>query len=121
MKTAVIDIGPNPLLLLIVDEQLRRVMDLCRFGRLGKGLDASGQLAEDAIGNSLDICREYRRVMDEHGVVAPTVIGTQALREASNAAAFVGPAEQILGAPIEVIAGKREADLAFIAVARTFP
>ena len=42
MNTAVIDIGTNTLLLLIVDEQLRRVVDLCRFGRLGKGLDASG-------------------------------------------------------------------------------
>jgi exopolyphosphatase/guanosine-5'-triphosphate,3'-diphosphate pyrophosphatase len=118
---AVIDIGTNTLLLLIVDDGLRRVVDLCRFGRLGKGLDASGRLADDAIGKSLDICREYRRVMDEHGVAAPAVIGTQALREAANAAAFVGPAEQILGARIEIIEGTREAQLAALAVARTFP
>ena len=121
MKTAVIDIGTNTLLLLIVDDQRRRVVDLCRFGRLGKGLDATGQLAEESIAKSLDICREYRGVMDEHGVAAPHVIGTQALREAKNAGQFVQPAEAILGAPIEVIAGKREADLAFTAVARTFP
>src|ERR1041385_4148649 len=121
MKTAVIDIGTNTLLLLIVDEELRRVIDLCRFGRLGKGLDASGNLAADAISKSLEICREYRRVMDEHGIVAPTVIGTPALREAKTAATFVQPAEDIRGAPIEIIAGKREADLAFTSVARTFP
>ncbi len=121
MTTAVIDIGTNTLLLLIVDDQLRRVVDLCRFGRLGKGLDASGKLADDAIAKSLDICREYRRVMDEHGVTAPAVIATQALREASNARAFVEPAERILGAPIEVIAGRREAELAALSVARTFP
>lgn len=121
MPTAVIDIGTNTLLLLIVDDQARRVVDLCRFGRLGKGLDASGRLADDAIAKSLDICREYRRVMDEHGVAAPAVIGTQALREAKNAATFVAPAEQILGASIEVIAGAREAELAALSVARTFP
>lgn len=121
MHRAVIDIGTNTLLLLIVDDELRRVVDLCRFGRLGKGLDASGRLADDAIGKSLEICREYRRVMDEHGVAAPAVIGTQALREAANAAAFVGPAEQILGARIEIIEGTREAQLAALAVARTFP
>jgi exopolyphosphatase/guanosine-5'-triphosphate,3'-diphosphate pyrophosphatase len=121
VPTAVIDIGTNTLLLLIVDDQMRRVIDLCRFGRLGKGLDASGKLAEDAIAKSIEICREYRRVMDEHGVTAPHVIGTQALREATNAAAFVGPAEQILGARIEIIAGAREAELAALAVARTFP
>ena len=121
MPTAVIDIGTNTLLLLIVDEAMQPLVDLCRFGRLGKGLDATGKLAESAIAASLEICREYRRVMDEHGVTAPVVIATQAAREAKNAADFVGPAERILGAPIEVIAGEREAELAATAVARTFP
>ena len=121
MPTAVIDIGTNTLLLLIVDDALQPVVDLCRFGRLGKGLDATGRLADDAIATSLEICREYRRVMDDHGVTRPTVIATQAAREASNSADFVGPAEHILGAPIEVIAGEREAELAATAVARTFP
>jgi exopolyphosphatase/guanosine-5'-triphosphate,3'-diphosphate pyrophosphatase len=120
-KQGVIDIGTNTLLLLIVDEELRRVVDLCRFGRLGKGLDASGKLAPEAIANSLEICREYRRVMDEHGVTAPAVIATQALREAKNASEFVEPAQQILGATIEIIAGAREAELAFTSVAQAFP
>jgi exopolyphosphatase/guanosine-5'-triphosphate,3'-diphosphate pyrophosphatase len=100
---------------------MRPLVDLCRFGRLGKGLDATGRLAPDAIANSLEICREYRRVMDEHGIERPSVIATQAAREAHNAADFVVPAEQILRAPIEVIAGRREAELAATAVARTFP
>jgi exopolyphosphatase/guanosine-5'-triphosphate,3'-diphosphate pyrophosphatase len=121
MATAVIDIGTNTLLLLIVDGAMQPLVDLCRFGRLGKGLDATGRLAGDAITNSLAICREYRRVMDEHGIARPTVIATQAMREARNAADFVGPAEQILNATIEVIAGQREAELAATAVARTFP
>ena len=93
MRTAVIDIGTNTLLLLIVeraaDGTLRPIVDLCRFGRLGKGLDASGKLAADAIAKSLDICREYRGVLDEHGVAMPAIVGTQALREASNAAEFI--------------------------------
>jgi exopolyphosphatase / guanosine-5'-triphosphate,3'-diphosphate pyrophosphatase len=121
VPTAVIDIGTNTLLLLIVDDAIQPLVDLCRFGRLGKGLDATGRLAEDAIARSLEICREYRRVLDEHGVARPIVIATQAAREARNAADFVGPAEQILRATIEVIAGPREAELAATAVARTFP
>jgi exopolyphosphatase / guanosine-5'-triphosphate,3'-diphosphate pyrophosphatase len=122
VATAVIDIGTNTLLLLIVDERCRRVVDLCRFGRLGKGLDASGQIAPESIAASLTICREYRAVMDAHGIVAPAaVVGTQALREATNARNFVGPAEAILGASIEIIAGAREAELAFTSVAKTFP
>jgi len=121
MPTAVIDIGTNTLLLLIVDDAMQPIVDLCRFGRLGKGLDATGRLAEDAIATSLAICREYRQVMDQHGVARPIVVATQAAREAKNAADFVGPAEQILNAKIEVIAGPREAELAATAVARTFP
>jgi len=121
MPIAVIDIGTNTLLLLIVDDAMHPLVDLCRFGRLGKGLDASGRLADDAIAASLEICREYRAVMDDHGVAQPIVIATQASREAGNAADFLGPAEAILGAPIQVIAGEREAELAALAVARTFP
>ena len=121
MNSAVIDIGTNTLLLLIVDDQLHRVVDLCRFGRLGKGLDASGDLAPESIAKSIEICREYRRVMDEHGVKTPAVIATQALREAKNAREFVAPAEEILGAKIEIIAGAREAELAFTSVAQAFP
>src|SRR5262249_61366428 len=41
--------------------------------------------------------------------------------EARNGAAFVEPARAILGVPIEVIAGEREAELAFLAVRRAFP
>lgn len=121
MATAVIDIGTNTLLLLIVDDAMQPLVDLCRFGRLGKGLDATQRLADDAIANSLEICREYRQVMDDHGVAHPIVIATQAAREATNAADFIGPAEQILRATIEVIAGRREAELAATAVNRTFP
>jgi hypothetical protein len=51
----------------------------------------------------------------------PTVIATQALREATNADAYITPAQEILRATVEVIAGVREAELAAGAVAQTFP
>lgn len=124
MRTAVIDIGTNTLLLLITERDgggLRAVVDLCRFGRLGQGLDASGELHPEAIARSLEICREYRAAIDAAGVARTIVVGTQALREARNAAAFVGPAEGILGAPIEIIAGAREAALAYRAVVEGLP
>jgi len=124
MRTAVIDIGSNTLLLLVVEptiDGLRPIVDLCRFGRLGKGLDASGVLGAASIAGSLEICREYRKVMDELAVSRIAIVGTAALRTAQNSAAFTTPAEQILGAPIEIIAGRREADLAFTAVRNTFP
>lgn len=118
---AVIDIGTNTLLLLVVDEQARAIVDLCRFGRLGQGLDATGRLADEAIERSLAICREYRAEIDRTGATRVAIVGTQALREAANAAAFVEPAERILGASIEVIGGAREAELAYRSVAVGLP
>lgn len=121
MPTAVIDIGTNTLLLLIVDQARQPILDECRFARLGQGLDATGRLAPDAIARALEICREYRRILDDAGVACPVVVGTQALREAANAGELVEPARVILGAPIEIIDGAREAELVFASVAQTFP
>lgn len=124
-RTAIVDIGTNTVLLLIVerraDGSLAPLVDDCRFGKLGRGLDATGRLDPRSIETALAICAEYRRAIDAHGVARTIVIATQAAREASNARDFVGPAEAILGVPIEVIGGAREAELAFRAVAGTFP
>lgn len=123
-RTAVIDIGSNTLLLLVTepaDGGVRAVVDLCRFGRLGQGLDATGRLADDAIARCLLICRDYRTEMDRLGVERVAIVGTAALREAENAAEFREPAEEILGAKIEIIAGAREAELAYRSVVVGLP
>jgi exopolyphosphatase / guanosine-5'-triphosphate,3'-diphosphate pyrophosphatase len=118
---AVIDIGTNTLLLLVVDAAMQPIVDLCRFGRLGTQLDATKRLDPDAIATSLGICREYREVLDGLGVSSPRIVGTQALREAENRDVFVTAAEQILGGTIEVISGAREAELAFTSVRDSLP
>jgi exopolyphosphatase/guanosine-5'-triphosphate,3'-diphosphate pyrophosphatase len=125
-RYAAVDIGSNTLLLLVVEEEagggLRARRDLCRFGRLGQGLDRTGRLADEAIARSLDILREYRSVLDEEAPLAGLVaLGTQAVREAANAAAFLAPAEAILGTAIEVVSGEREAALVFRSVVEAFP
>lgn len=127
-RLAVIDIGTNTLLLLVAEVRqsedgidLVPVHEACEFGRLGKGLDASGNLDPGAVARSLDIVRGFRATMDELGVGQVSAVGTQALREADNAADFVTPAVDLLGAPIEIIAGEREAELVYRAVAAGLP
>jgi exopolyphosphatase/guanosine-5'-triphosphate,3'-diphosphate pyrophosphatase len=125
VRLGVIDIGTNTLLLLVAercaDGQVRAVCDVCRFGRLGQGLDASKHLHPDAIARSLVICREYRALLDHHRVEKVRVIATQAMREAENASELVGPASSILDANVETIDGAREAELAYLAQARSLP
>lgn len=125
MRVAGFDIGSNTLLVLAAevagDGSLTAIADECRFGRLGQGLDASGALAPEAIERSLAILGEYRQRLEGLGIDRVGAVGTQALREASNAAAFLEPAAALIGAPIEVISGEREAELVFRATAAAFP
>lgn len=127
-RVAVIDIGTTTLLLLVAEVratdsgvELHALHEACEFGRLGTGLDASGHLDPGAVARSLDITRGFRAVMEELAVDQIRAVGTQALREAGNASTFVAPAEALLGAPIEVIAGGREAELVYRSVAESLP
>jgi exopolyphosphatase/guanosine-5'-triphosphate,3'-diphosphate pyrophosphatase len=125
MRVAGFDIGSNTLLVLAAevagDGSLTAIADECRFGRLGQGLDASGALGPEAIERSLAILGEYRQRLEGLGIDRVGAVGTQALREASNAAAFLEPAAALIGAPVEVISGEREAELVFRATAAAFP
>jgi len=121
---AALDIGTNTLLLLIAEQtdgDLRAVHEDCQFGRLGKGLDGSGNLDPERVAQSLEILRDYRDEMTARGVTRVAAVGTQALREAGNADTFLVPARDVLGADVEVITGEREAELAHSAAAHAFP
>jgi exopolyphosphatase/guanosine-5'-triphosphate,3'-diphosphate pyrophosphatase len=124
-RFATVDIGSNTLLLLVVELQadgsLRPIHDEAQFGRLGKGVDASGNRDPEAVRRSLRHVASFRKTLDELGVGRVAAVATQALREAGNAATFVEPAQELLCAPIEIIAGKREAELVYVAVAESFP
>jgi len=124
-RVAAVDIGTNTILLLVAEQvasdRLTAVVDRCQFARLGQGLDTRGSLDQAAIERSLAILREYRATLDELSVDHIAAVGTQALREAKNAQAFVEPAQDLLGCTIEVISGEREAQLVFRSVAEAFP
>lgn len=124
-RVAAVDIGSNTLLLLVAETDgeggVRAVVDECRFGRLAQGLARESRLSDEAIARSLDILREFSGRIAEAKVDRVAAVGTQALREAQNADAFTTAAEAILGAPIEVISGAREAELVALATAKSFP
>ena len=123
-KYASIDIGSNTLLLLIADDasgSLRRVVDECDFGRLGQGMANSSRLHPDAVERSMAIVKRYREILNQHEPLRIACVATQAIREAENRDEFVKPAEDLLGTPIEIIAGQREADLVARAVSHSFP
>jgi exopolyphosphatase / guanosine-5'-triphosphate,3'-diphosphate pyrophosphatase len=124
MNLAAIDVGTNTALLLVArigpDGAIEAVDERAEITRLGRGIGGDGALGKQGIERTLAALRAYAGIARRHG--APiAAVGTEALRRAPNAAAFLAPAEEILGVPIEVIDGAREASLTFRAVTAAFP
>ena len=124
MNLATIDIGTNTALLLVArlspGGALELVEERAEITRIGRGIGAGGALGAEGIARTLAALREFAAVARRHEAKI-AAIGTEALRRAPNSAAFLTPAAEILGSPIEVIDGRREAALTFRAVADAFP
>ena len=109
---AVVDCGTNSTRLLIDDGEgfgLR----MLRITRLGRGVDAGGSLADDAIGRVVDVLGEYREVIEDRQVRAVRAVATSAARDAANGAEFLQRASDALGADVELLDGDSEANYAF--------
>ena len=109
---AAIDCGTNSTRLL-VSRDGETVERLMRITRLGQGVDATGQLAAEAIQRTTAVLREYREVMDRHGVERLRITATSAARDADNRDEFFDAAEAIVGARPELLSGLEEGRLAF--------
>ncbi len=109
---AAIDCGTNSTRLLVSNGE-QRFERLMRTTRLGAGVDKTGRLDPEAIERTLTVLREYRGVMDAHGVTGVRIAATSAARDASNRDEFFGPATEILGSAPELLTGPEEAALSF--------
>ena len=121
---AAVDLGSNSFHLQIarvVDDALYPLDSLKETVRLGAGITPDKTIdhstAERAFA-TLRLFAERLRGMPKDRV---RVVGTNALRVAKNAYEFVREAEAILGFPIEVIAGREEARLIYVGVAKSLP
>lgn len=111
---AAIDCGTNSVRLLVTVDGRTQIERLMRITRLGQGVNATGQLDPRAIDRTLAVLREYREVIDRHGVDRIRMAATSASRDASNRDEFFTAAHEILGVMPEVISGGEEGRLSFI-------
>jgi exopolyphosphatase/guanosine-5'-triphosphate,3'-diphosphate pyrophosphatase len=112
LKAGVVDIGTNSMRLLITDgerEQHRWV----EVTGLGRGVDVTGVLADDAMARSIRVFETFGRLMDDAGVGRRAAFATSASRDASNRVSFFDEAEMALGIRPELIDGDREGRLAY--------
>ncbi len=107
-----VDIGTNSMRLLITDgvtESGRWV----QVTGLGKGVDATGVLAADALERTLVALSRFGEQMDLDAVDARAAVATSATRDAVNREEFLDQAEIALGVRPDVISGEREGALSF--------
>ncbi len=125
MPYASIDIGSNTLRLLIGEIQKNnRIVDICsqrKITRLADGIDKTGKLSDKNMRASLAVLKEFSSLISRHKVTHVKAVATSALREASNSDIFIQKAFADTGISIEVISGKKEAELTMKGIFPSLP
>lgn len=121
MRVGAVDIGTNTARLLVAErhrgglfpvklEELdRRVVIV----GLGRGVDASGSIAEPSMRRVLDVLEVYGAALRAWDVERVDAVATSATRDAANRNEFLARAELALGFRPRVISGAEEAALSF--------
>ena len=121
---AAVDLGSNSFRLQIArveGDQLYMLDGLREPVHLAAGLTADKYLDAAAQQRALATLGRFAERLRDLPREAVRTVGTNSLRVAKNAADFIPQAEQTLGFPIEVIAGREEARLIYLGVAHGLP
>ncbi len=116
---AAIDLGSNSFHMIVartVDDQFQVVDRMREMVRLAAGLNERNELTDEAITRALTCLGRFGERVAELPTGAVRVVGTNTLRVARNAAAFLAEAEAALGHPIDVISGYEEARIIYLGV-----
>jgi exopolyphosphatase / guanosine-5'-triphosphate,3'-diphosphate pyrophosphatase len=119
---AAVDLGSNSFHLQIarvIGDQLYPMDSLRESVRLGAGLDKNNVLEADAQVRALETLARFGERLRGMPRGAVRAVGTNALRQAKNAGAFLAQARTALGFPVEVVFGREEARLIYLGVAHS--
>jgi len=111
---ASIDVGSNTIRLLIGTIDDNRILDVFtsrKITRLASGISEKNKIRKPPFKKSFEVLRDFSAIISQHKVRFIKAVGTSALREASNADAFIEKVLTETGICIEVISGEREAEL----------
>jgi exopolyphosphatase / guanosine-5'-triphosphate,3'-diphosphate pyrophosphatase len=123
-RVAVVDIGTNSTRLLVADVVAGRVGEVerqSRVTRLGRGVDLSGQLSDEAIEAACEAVQDYVSIYEQAGAEAVLAIATSAVRDASNGAAFIAELRERFALSARVLEGDEEARLTYLGASSANP
>ena len=114
MNCACVDIGTNTTRLLVAERDgggLREILAVRRFLPLAP--DEGGRIPAESVAALAAIVAAHARIAREHGVRELHVVGTAAVRGASNCDELCAAVHSVCGVHVEVLTGEQEAQLAF--------
>jgi exopolyphosphatase/guanosine-5'-triphosphate,3'-diphosphate pyrophosphatase len=116
-RVAAIDIGSNSIRQIVADVStdgtIQVVDEMKAAPRLASGLAASGQLSDIAIRAAVEAVERMATLAKELGAARVDVVATSAVRDASNATAFIAEIQRVTGLRVRVLDGPEEARLSF--------
>jgi exopolyphosphatase/guanosine-5'-triphosphate,3'-diphosphate pyrophosphatase len=115
----IIDIGSNSVRLVAYEARARAPTPIFNekvLCGLGRGLVTTGELPEEGVDRALKALRRFRILGEFMQLADMQVVATAAAREAKNGAAFLAAAEEAIGTKIELLSGRREAELSALGV-----
>jgi exopolyphosphatase / guanosine-5'-triphosphate,3'-diphosphate pyrophosphatase len=128
MKIAAIDIGTNStrLLISLVEKNKESkitfvpIIREMRITRLGKSLGQSGKINATNAVLTIEVLKEYQRLLESYNVAKYKAVGTRVLRQAEDSGEFVKRVFLETGLDVEIISGSREAELSFSGAVKGF-
>ena len=112
-KEAIIDLGSNSIRMLIYDNLLNSQIPIFNekaICELGKNLDKTGKLDPKGSDFALSVLQRFKRILSNLKVKKFKIIGTAAIREATDSKLFVAKVQKILKKKVEVLTGIQEAE-----------
>ncbi|MBS7545951.1 Ppx/GppA phosphatase family protein [Ancylobacter oerskovii] len=116
---AVIDIGSNSVRLVVYERLARSptpIFNEKASCALGREVATTGRLNADAVAKALAALTRFRALCDRMGVGSVRVIATAAARDAENGGEFIAACTEICRTEVELLSGKREAQLSALGI-----
>lgn len=111
----VIDVGSNSVRLVVYEGAVRAALPIFNekvLAGLGKSIASTGHLGAESVERSLEALRRFRAIARVLKVKNLRVLATAAVRDAEDGPDFIQRAERVIGVPVEVLSGAKEAELA---------
>ena len=119
-RCGVVDLGSNSVRLVVYEGRCRNPVAIFNEKavlRLGRGLQASGRLNEEGMGQAFTVMHRYHAVARAMGAHPFEVLATAAVRDAKNGPDFVARLRaRMPDVPIRVLSGLEEAEYSAMGV-----